>query len=219
MRVRFHGLNVLAISFALAIVGARTSLFAQSRWSIAARHHLNWGGPRTRAGDIQGYGIAAWYDTGRRWRLSAGIDHLEYDLETPIHATTVQSAPGDKPVDSFTKVFRARVDGAWLLTRRARWTPYLSAGVAAYSIDAADVKGNTADGETFSLDIDTPTTVGISAALGIDWALHNRVGAGFALSYAQSAARYRVTDNQSGARGTIAPLAILGLTTQISFRL
>ena len=157
-------------------------------------------------------------DVANRWRVSGGVNRLEYDLETPIHATNVKTRSGDLPADAFTTVTRARVDAAYSLREAGRWRPSIGGGLGVYDINAGDVSGNRADGGVFALRIETPTTVGFSATLQSDWQILERLEAGFGVAYARTVSRYKVTELETDARGTIAPLAPLGLTTQVSFR-
>ncbi|MBC7791078.1 MAG: hypothetical protein H7Z74_14120 [Anaerolineae bacterium] len=201
---------------AFAVSAAR--VVAQSPWRLQLRHHVNWGAPKTRAGDIQGYGIALSRDLANRWWVSGGVDRLEYDLETPIHATVVEPRPGDLPADAFTTVTRARVDAMYNLREGGRWRPAVGVGLGLYDINAAEVSGMRADGGAFALRIETPTTVGASATLQSEWRVLERVEAGFGVTYARTLSRYNVTETETGARGSITPFSPLGVTTQLSIR-
>jgi hypothetical protein len=191
---------------------------AQGNWRAGARHHVGWGGASTRAGDIMGFGIAIARDLGSRWTVSALVDRLEYDLETPVHATGIEPRAGDDPVDAFITVNRVGLDATWALREGGRWRPFVGAGIAAYAIDAGEARGNRADGGTFDLEVDTPTTAGVSASIGSEWMLGSRLRFGIAGSYAQTFSRYTVTDRPTGASGEISPLAPIGIISQISLR-
>ena len=209
------------LALALLLLTPPAPLHAQ-QWGVAARQHINWGGPKSRAGDIQGYGVSLRRALGTApqtpWEIALILDHLEYDLETPVHATGVEPRAGDEPVDQFTTVWRGQVELVRRLRMGHRWTPFLTAGAGIYAIDVPDVTGNTAAGGTFELRTESPTTAGLSVGVGSEWRLWRNISFALGFSYAQTFTKYEVTEVRSGATGTISPFAPLGVGSQLIVR-
>ena len=206
---------------ALAALALTASPLEGQRWAASLRYYLNWGGPGSRAGDIPGYGAAVSRSLGgslgAQWNLGVSVDRFEYDLETPVHATGVETAVGDE-VDAFTLVTRAQVELARRFRLGSRWTPFLSAGLGVYVIDVPEISGNAANGGTYVLRTESPTTAGVAVAAGSEWRLFGPASFALTLSYAQTFSDYTVTEVGSGARGTISPFSPLGLGAQLVFR-
>jgi opacity protein-like surface antigen len=206
----------------LAAVPVGTAALPAQQWAAGARHHVAWGGPSTRAGDIQGYGVSLRRSLGAAarspWELELSVDRLEYDLETPVHAVGVEPRATDLPVDAYTTITRGMVEVVRRFHTDARIVPFVSAGGGVWAIDVPDVSGNVEGGGTFRLRIESPTTVGLTAGAGGEWRIIERLVLRMALSFAQTTTRYRVTDVESGAVGRISPHASLGLGTQLALR-
>lgn len=212
MRTRLGIILVAGLSLAPA------PMVAQS-WSIAPRYLLNWGGPGTYAGDINGWGLALArrMDAASRWEVRLTWDHLEYDLEVPLFATDLE--PGDpEPVDGFGRVERAQVDVARYFRTDAVWQPFVHAGAGIYSIDMTEIDGVTDSGDPYHLVTETPTTGGVTIGVGSDVRASTRLALSLGFSYSQTFSEYTVTDTESGETGTIAPFAPLGLAASVGWR-
>ena len=209
-------------ALACAVLCAPLSTLDAQRWGVGGAYHLNWGGPGSRAGDVPGYGLTLRRQLGAMatspWEAALSVDRFEYDLETPIHATSVDPPAGDPPVDAFTTVLRTQVDVVRRYRMGRRWTPYLSAGAGLYLIDVPDITGNTSTGGTFVLRTESPTTGGISAGAGSEWRIVGGLTFTLAAAWSQTFTKYEVTELRTGERGTISPFAPLGLTTRIDYR-
>lgn len=190
----------------------------EPRWEAGVVGLLNWGAPDTRAGDILGAGLFATYRWSDRWSQSFGAEHLEYDLETPVLALDLGEFPGDEAVDSKVTGVRLQTELEYHWRRGRRFDPYAAFGVGYYALDSTAASGRGASGAPYELEIDTPSTVGVTLRLGGDWSLGQRVRLGASLSYSQTFQDYEVTDRLSGQRGTINAFAPLGIATRLGFR-
>lgn len=201
----------------VTVAATAATTHAQDPWRLDGRYHINWGGPSSRAGDIQGYGLAMSREFGSRWRFGGAIDRLEYDLETPVHAVGIEPRASDLAVDAFTKVARVSIETHYLLRTGTHWRTFVGAGLGIYEISAGEARGNRADGGTFDLEVETPTTVGLSLTVGSEWRIIRNLAGGISLSAAQTMSKYKVTDTVSGARGTISPFAPLGVSAHLAY--
>lgn len=212
MSLRRTGLAGLIMAAAVSAPAAATA-----SWDAGVDYFIGWGAPHTRAGDIQGYGVFGRWAYSPRWTQTVTIGRLEYDLETPIDAVGLEPDPDDEPADAFTTVNRLQTGLEYRFDTGGRWRPYAGLGLGYYLISADHANGNTNDGGTFRLNVETPDTAGISAAVGSDWVLGEHLRAALELSFAQTFRKYEVRDSVSGRQGTIDPFAPLGITVRILY--
>lgn len=171
------------------------------------------------ANDIPGFGLFGHYRLSDRWTLGFAVDQAEYDFETPAKLIGIEQDPDEAPVDVVADSTTFSVWGE--RTFRAsgsRNTWFLSAGIGAATIDVPVASGPRSDGGTF--EIQTEVSTELVASLGAGW--RRDVGqhwlVEFALRADQHFADWKLTDERSGASGSVSDYLALGGHLGVGFR-
>lgn len=200
--------------FAAIVPGARA---AEKKFDFGLRGNvlLSDGVP---ANDILGYGLIGRYYLHDGWFIGAALDTADFDFERPYRILGIEQDPNVKIVDAkaSTVVLSASIGRQYGNTDRGFdwfWTAGLGLGFP----DVGNAIGPTDTGGVFLVTTDAGTEYHLMGTLGSSYHFSPQWSLSAAARLEYHIMEYKVTDQVSGATGTVDSQTPMGVYLSLNY--
>jgi hypothetical protein len=208
-------ISTLAIA---ALLTTASPLAQERRMDIGVRLGIS-AADGEPANDIPGAGMLAHYALNDDWTLGAAVDRTEYDFEEPAKIVGIVQDPTLDVIDALAE---ATTLSFWVersITDRSRPTSFfVGAGLGAAFTDVPDASGLREDGGSFDIHTEVDTEIIVSILGGVRHRFGERWYGEVVLHAGQHFADWRVTDQVTGAQGSIDDYLTWGAHIAVGWR-
>jgi hypothetical protein len=171
------------------------------------------------ANDIIGFGVTGRYYLEDGWFVAGAIESYDYDFERPIEVVGLRQDPAIKTIDAAisTTVVSAHL-GKTQTLGRSDFEWFWSLGIGAAFPDADSATGPTDDGGTFNVTTDAGTEIHLLSAIGLEYRFTPALSVRAAARAEHHFIDLSVTDQVSGATGTVDSHSPLGMNVGVAWR-